>query len=204
MKKTLTGILLLMGAFLSFRWDDIKVPLTTLENRILVSLGLADVDPPVGYYILTERTAVKTGGGVRVVQSGTEVRLISRQNTTANVDDGISSFEVLNSKLSRAPGLRTGPRYHDKGIASTGKEPLKSTEPAAKGISDQKTRLSARIKAIDDKLLELTVNLRDLSMSDLQNGQIQKSAETIREWRKQIAAYELERSYLKKEMHTVP
>lgn len=202
MKKVLLLFLLALGTFMIVRWDHIKEPLENLENRALIFAGFAEEDPPLGYYILTERTAVKTDGGVRAVPLGTEVRLISQQNTVANVDDGISSFEVLISKLSRDPKLRTGPRYQSKRIADNA--PVAKPLPDSPEDGTPKGKLASQIKVIDDKLLELAASLRELSKFDLQKGHVEKGEEAVKELHKQIAAYEAERDQLKREMHKLP
>lgn len=204
MKKVLLLSLLALAVFVVVRWDHVKEPIRALESRILISLGLAEEDPPIGFYILTERTAVKTDGGVRAVPSGTEVRLISQQSSVAMVEDGISSFEVLVSKLSRDPKLRTGPRYQTKGIVAIDKASAKNATPDSAEVATQKNKLASQIKVLDDKLLELAVNLRELSKFDLQKGHVEKSEEAARELHKQIATYESERDQLKKEMHKLP
>lgn len=204
MKKVMALLLLTLGTILIVRWGHIKEPLANLENRALIFVGWAEEDPPLGYYILTERTVVKTDGGVRAVPSGTEVRLISQQNAVANVDDGISSFDVLVSKLSRDPKLRTGPRYQSKRIVTIDKAPVAKLQPDSLEAGTQKGKLASQIKVIDDKLLELAASLRELSKFDLQRGRVEKGEEAVKELHKQIAAYEAERDQLKREMHKLP
>ncbi len=162
-------------------------------------------EPPPGIHFLKERIGVMMDGGIRSVAAGTEVRLVSQNDSSAIVDDGRGEFSVDISKLSRDLELRR--ESHLAGHAPAkgpAAPPPWSTSPDSSAASPQRRSLTSRIAGIDTQLSELMDRFRTMTTHDPVKGLVIADPEAARILQNKISTLEAEKSKLKSELAKLP